>query len=80
VIVQLSVNDRGEAERDITKLLVQLGGAKLGRDGSFTLTVAIPRSSYGEFTRDLAQIGPWQMETLRAPLPDPVRVAVKLAK
>ena len=80
VVVQLSVQDRGEAERDITKLLARLGGTKLGRDRGSTLTVAIPRSSYSEFTRDLAQMGPSQMETLRESLPDPVRMIVKLAK
>jgi hypothetical protein len=80
VVVQLSVQDRGEAERDIRKLLARLGGTKLGRDRGTTLTVAIPRSSYSEFTRDLAQIGPSQMETTRRSLPDPVRVVVKLAK
>jgi hypothetical protein len=80
VVVQLSVQDRGEAERDITKLLARLGGTKLGRDRGSTLTVAIPRSSYSEFARDLAQIGPSQMETLRESLPDPVRMVVKLAK
>jgi len=80
VVVQLSVQDRGEAERDITKLLARLGGTKLGRDRGSTLTVAIPRSSYSEFARDLAQMGPSQMETLRESLPDPVRMVVKLAK
>jgi len=80
VIVRLSVQDRGEAERDIGLLLTRLGGTKLSRDRGSLLSVAIPRSSYGEFTRGLAQIGSWQTDASRTSLPDPVRVVVKLAK
>jgi len=80
VIVRLSVQDRGEAERDIGLLLTRLGGTRLARDRGSLLSVAIPRSSYGEFTRGLAQIGSWQTDASRTSLPDPVRVVVKLAR
>jgi len=80
VIVRLSVQDRGEAERDIGLLLARLGGTRLARDRGSLLSVAIPRSRYGEFTRGLAQIGSWRTDASRTSLPDPVRVVVKLAK
>ena len=79
VVVQISVHDRGLAERDVKMLLTRLGGSNLGQDEGSTIAV-IPRSSYAEFTRGLAQIGAWRMEAGRSTLPDPVHVAVRLAK
>jgi hypothetical protein len=79
VVVQISVSDRGLAERDVKTLLTRLGGSNLGQDEGSTIAV-IPRSSYAEFTRGLAQIGAWRMEAGRSNLPDPVHVAVRLAK
>jgi hypothetical protein len=79
VVVQISVRDRGQAERDVKMLLTRLGGSHLGQDEGSTIAV-IPRSSYAEFTRGLAQIGAWRMEAGRSTLPDPVHVAVRLAK
>ena len=79
VVVQISVRDRGLAERDVKTLLTRLGGSNLGQDEGSTIAV-IPRSSYAEFTRGLAQIGAWRMEAGRSNLPDPVHVAVRLAK
>jgi len=80
VVVRLSVQDRREAERDVTTLLSRVGGTKLGRNKGFTLSVVVPRSSFAEFTRGLAQIGSWQMETEHSSLPDPVRMVVRLAR
>jgi hypothetical protein len=80
VVVQLATQDRRGAERDLTSLLARIGGSRLARDQSSTMKVVVPRSRYREFTRGLAQIGSWQMETRSASLPDPVRVAVRLAK
>ena len=79
VVVQISVRDRGLAERDVKTLLTRLGGSNLGQDEGSTIAV-VPRSSYAEFTRGLAQIGAWRMEAGRSNLPDPVHVAVRLAK
>lgn len=80
VLVQLSVRDRSAAKRDVTTLLTGLGGTTLGRDQGFTLMVVLPRSSFGEFTRGLAQIGSWQMEPGPSSLPDPVHVGVRLVR
>ncbi len=80
VLVQLSVRDRSAATRDVTTLLTGLGGTKLGRDQGSTLMVVLPRSSFGAFTRGLAQIGSWQMEPGPSSLPDPVHVAVRLVR
>lgn len=80
VVVRVFPPDRREAERNLTSLLARLGGSRLARDQRSTVKVAVPRSRYEEFTRGLAQIGPGQIETRRGSLPDPVRVAVKLAR
>ena len=80
VAVQLSVRNRKDAERDLGMLLTRVGGTKFGSGQSATLMASVPRSSYSEFTRGLTQIGSWQLEAGRSSLPDPVHVAVKLAK
>jgi hypothetical protein len=80
VAVQLSVSNRKDAERDLGMLLARVGGTRLGPGQTSTLTASVPRSSYSEFTRGLSQIGSWRLEAGRASLPDPIHVAVKLAK
>lgn len=80
VVVQLSVKDRSVAERDLDRLLARVGGTTLGRQRGFTFMLVVPQSSYGEFTRGLAQIGSWQMEAGRPSLPDPVHVVVRLIR
>jgi hypothetical protein len=80
VAVQLSVSNRKDAERDLGMLLARVGGTKLGPGQTSTLTASVPRSSYSEFTRGLSQIGSWRLEAGRASLPDPIHVAVTLAK
>jgi hypothetical protein len=80
VLVQLSVRELSAAKRDVTRLLTGLGGTKLSRDQGFTLMVVLPRSSFGDLTRGLAQIGSWQMEPGASALPDPVHVAVRLVR
>ena len=80
VVVQVSVRDRGAAERGVNTLLVQLGGTNLGQAEGATIVAVVPQSSYGEFTRGLAQIGAWNVEASRSSLPDPVHVAVRLTK
>jgi hypothetical protein len=78
VVVQLSVNDRSVAERDLSSLLARVGATQVRRQRDFTVVAVVPRSSYGEFTRGMAQIGSWQMETDRSTVPDPVSVGVRL--
>jgi hypothetical protein len=80
IVIQLSVADRRAAARDVKTLLARLGGTSLGRESASTMILVVRRSSYGELTRGLAQIGSWQMESDPGPLPDPVHVAVRLAK
>ena len=80
VVVQISVRDRRVAERDVNMLLARLGGTNLGQAEGATIVAVVPQSSYGEFTRGLAQIGSWNLEASRSSLPDPVHVAVRLAK
>jgi hypothetical protein len=80
VVVQLSVQNRREAERDVTTLLGLLGGSTVGENRSSTIMAVLPRSSYEDFTRGLAQLGTSQMETEGPSLPDPVHVAIRLAR
>jgi hypothetical protein len=80
VVMQISVRDRGMAERDINLLLTRLGGTNIGQAEGAAIIAVVPQSSYGEFTRGLAQIGSWNLEASRSSLPDPVHVAVRLAK
>jgi hypothetical protein len=80
VVVQVTVRDRGAAERGVNTLLAQLGGTNLGQAEGATIVAVVPQSSYGEFTRGLAQIGAWNVEASRSSLPDPVHVAVRLTK
>src|SRR5207244_628632 len=78
VVVQLSVRDRSVAERDLSSLLARVGASQVRRQAEFTFVAVVPQSSYGEFTRGMAQIGAWQMETDRSTVPDPVHVAIRL--
>jgi hypothetical protein len=78
VVVQLSVGDRSAAERDLSSLLARVGASQVRRQADFTFVAVVPQSSYGEFTRGMAQIGDWQMETDRSTVPDPVHVVIRL--
>jgi hypothetical protein len=78
VVVQLSVKDRSAAERDLSSLLARVGASQVRRQADFTFAAVVPQSSYGEFTRGMAQIGAWQMETDRSTVPDPVHVVIRL--
>lgn len=80
ITIQLSVPDRRAAERDVRTLLARLGGTNLSRKAAPTMTLVVPRASFGDLTRGLAQIGAWQIHSDPGSLPDPVRVAVRLSK
>jgi len=80
VVIELSVQDRREAERHVKTLITRLGGTRSGRERAATMMLVVPRARYGELTRGLAQIGAWQMDSDAGPLPDPVHVAVRLAR
>lgn len=79
VVVQLAPQNRKGAERDLSSLVARVGGAKVARGRDATLRVTVPRSRYREFTRGLGRIGAWEVERRNVTLPDPVRVAVRLA-
>jgi len=80
IVVHLSVPDRRAAARDVRTLLARIGGKSLGPESASTMLLVVPRSGYAELTRGLAQIGSWQLESDPGSLPDPVQVAVRLAK
>jgi hypothetical protein len=78
---QLSVKNRGMAERDLTALLARTGGSLVGadRDGAVMfLDAVVPQSGYEEFTRGLARIGAWRVEAERSPLPEDVHLTIRV--
>ncbi len=83
VVGRLSVKDRDVADRDLAALLARVRGTEVARQRGFSSTVVdavVPQSSYGEFTQGLARIGAWQPEAGRSPLPDPVRVTIRVTE
>ena len=76
--MQLWVRELSGAERDLSTLMARVGATQVQRQSDYTFVVVVPQSRYGEFTRGMAQIGDWQMETDRASVPDPVRMVVRL--
>jgi hypothetical protein len=78
---QLSVKNRGVAERDLGALLARTGGSLVGtdRDGAVMFVDAVvPQSGYQEFTRGLARIGAWRVEAERSPLPEDVHLTIRV--
>ena len=81
VVGRLTVRDRGASEQELTELLTRAGGARIGgrRELSATTVYAvIPSSHYRKFVRGLTQIGSWQVEAERSPLPRGVRMAIRV--
>src|SRR5262245_44982920 len=82
VVGRLTVRDRDASEQEVTDLLTRSGGARIGgrHDLSSTIVYAvIPSSGYRKFIRGLAQIGSWQVEAERSPLPRGIRMAIRMA-
>jgi hypothetical protein len=83
VVGKLRVKSRSGAERDLAALLAKAGGTTVSRQRGEKVTVIeamVPNPSYGKFAEGLTRIGSWQIEAGRSRLPDPVRVAVRLAE
>ena len=83
VVGKLRVKSRNGAERDLAALLAKAGGTTVSRQRGEKVTVIeamVPNPSYGKFAEGLTRIGSWQIEAGRSRLPDPVRVAVRLAE
>jgi hypothetical protein len=83
VVGKLRVKSRSGGERDLAALLAKAGGTTVSRQRGEKVTVIeamVPNPSYGKFAEGLTRIGSWQIEAGRSRLPDPVRVAVRLAE
>jgi hypothetical protein len=81
VIGRLTVKDRDAIEPQLTALLKRAGGARIGGRTDATPTVVhavVPSSGYRKFTRGLAQIGAWEVEAERSPLPRGVRMTIRV--
>ncbi|HEY7038261.1 MAG TPA: hypothetical protein VID28_05385 [Methylomirabilota bacterium] len=83
VIGRLTVRDRDSSDQEITALLARSGGARIGgRHELATTTIVhavVPSSGYRKFVRGLAEIGSWQVEAERAPLPQGIRMTIRMA-
>jgi hypothetical protein len=83
VIGRLSTKDREAAEREFTTLLADVGGTELDRRSRVrftTVEVVLPHSRYIEFAEGLARIGAWRLEAARWPLPDAVRMTIRVSE
>jgi hypothetical protein len=81
VVGRLTVRDRGASEQELSELLNRSGGARIGgphETSATTVYAVIPSSGYRKFVRGLAQIGSWQVEAERSPLPRGVRMAIRV--
>jgi putative zinc finger protein len=81
VVGRLTVRDRGASEQELTELLTRSGGARIGGRHELSATTVyavIPSSRYHKFVRGLTQIGFWQVEAERSPLPRGVRMAIRV--
>lgn len=83
VIGLLQVKSRSGAERELAAVLARSGATTLSRQRGQKSTVvaaSVPRAGYGTFAKGLGHLGSWQVEAARSPLPDPVRVTVRVAE
>jgi hypothetical protein len=81
VVGRLTVRDRGASEQELTELLTRSGGARIGGRhelSAITVYAVIPNSRYRKFVRGLTEIGSWQVEAERSPLPRGVRMAIRV--
>jgi anti-sigma factor RsiW len=78
---RLAVTDRAVAESALVDLTSRLGGVIVGRrtDADATVVdVRVPRTAYDQLMKNLASIGRWTPERETAPLPEHVRVSLRL--
>lgn len=78
---RLSVADRDKALRALADLVARAGGREVARralpDG-LAIELAIPRTAWPEFSRELARLGRFTPEREAAELPDDVRVSLRI--
>lgn len=83
VVGRLLVRSRSSAERDVASLVARAGGTTLTRQRGPAITVVngvVPQVHYANFAAGLRGLGSWQIEAERSPLPNLLRVTVKLAE
>lgn len=81
VVARLGTPERDTAARALAALAARLGGAETGRrtaGDTLTVDLAIPRERYADFTREVARLGDYRLDTAPASLPETVRIAVHL--
>jgi hypothetical protein len=83
VVARLTAPDPATAARAVAALAARLAGAETARrtDGdALVVELVIPRERYADFTREVARLGDYRAEAEPATLPEPVRLAVRLAR
>ncbi len=81
VVARVGVRDRDAAERELTALIVRLGGSVTQRrreDEATVVEAVIPQPRYAEFSDHVGRIGAWQVEAERSDLPAQVHVILRL--
>jgi len=83
VVGLLQVKNRSDAERNVAALFARAGGTAVSRQQGPSVSVlegGIPQANYGTFAQGLTRIGSWRVEAERSPLPDIVKVSVRVAE
>ncbi|HEX3177529.1 MAG TPA: anti-sigma factor [Methylomirabilota bacterium] len=83
VVARLSTGDADTTARELAALAGRLGGSETGRlsaSGGVVVNLTIPQARYAEFTREAARLGDYRAESEPSPLPETVRIAVRLAR
>jgi hypothetical protein len=75
----LRVKEPAAADRVLPALIGRAGATleSRGVDGS-SVVILVPRSEFGRLTNDLKELGDLTLEVLPDPLPDPVRITVRV--
>jgi hypothetical protein len=81
IVARVAVKDRDAAERELTALIVRLGGSVTQRrreDEATVVEAVIPQPRYAEFSDGVGRIGAWQVEAERPELPAQIHVILRL--
>jgi Putative zinc-finger len=79
VEAKLRAKDRSAADRALPSLLERVGATLASRsaEGSI-IVIVVPRAGFTRLASDLKELGDLTLETVPDPLPDPVRVTLRL--
>src|SRR5262249_19580342 len=79
----LTVTDRQRAEQSLAEAIRKTGAREIARreeSGAVVVEVAVPRSEYAAFTRELAALGSLRLEEPGTEVPPLVRLSVRISQ